>query len=205
MYPNLVCASNNIEFYFLANMSNLRLVFNFCWICHPIFLIAFNYLLLYFNLTWFWDNFISLFDRVVLVSIYTQTLNILQETCKRYGYSYTRLDGNTPVSQRQQIVDSFNCKFSPAFIFLLSSKAGGVGLNLVGASHLILYDIDWNPATDIQVWYNCVLWVVTGIKWAPDWFWDVWINMSYCYPAITLCLDTKENSEKKKNWSVVNV
>ncbi|NWR87433.1 RA54B protein, partial [Furnarius figulus] len=87
---------------------------------------------------------------VVLVSNYTQTLNILQETCKRYGYSYTRLDGNTPVSQRQQIVDSFNSKFSPAFVFLLSSKAGGVGLNLVGASHLILYDIDWNPATDIQ-------------------------------------------------------
>ncbi|KAJ7413284.1 hypothetical protein WISP_92066 [Willisornis vidua] len=52
--------------------------------------------------------------------------------------------------QRQQIVDSFNSKFSPAFVFLLSSKAGGVGLNLVGASHLILYDIDWNPATDIQ-------------------------------------------------------
>ncbi|KAJ7395263.1 DNA repair and recombination protein RAD54B [Pitangus sulphuratus] len=87
---------------------------------------------------------------VVLVSNYTQTLNILQETCKRCGYSYTRLDGNTPVSQRQQIVDTFNSKFSPAFIFLLSSKAGGVGLNLVGASHLILYDIDWNPATDIQ-------------------------------------------------------
>ncbi|NXC49565.1 RA54B protein, partial [Penelope pileata] len=87
---------------------------------------------------------------VVLVSNYTQTLNILQETCKSHGYSYTRLDGNTPVSQRQQIVDSFNSKFSPAFIFLLSSKAGGVGLNLVGASHLILYDIDWNPATDIQ-------------------------------------------------------
>ncbi|NXO00765.1 RA54B protein, partial [Rhinopomastus cyanomelas] len=87
---------------------------------------------------------------VVLVSNYTQTLNILQETCKRYGYSYTRLDGHTPVSQRQQIVDTFNSKYSSAFVFLLSSKAGGVGLNLVGASHLILYDIDWNPATDIQ-------------------------------------------------------
>ncbi|NWW53625.1 RA54B protein, partial [Pedionomus torquatus] len=89
-------------------------------------------------------------ERVVLVSNYTQTLNILQETCKHYRYSYTRLDGHTPVSQRQQIVDTFNSKFSPAFIFLLSSKAGGVGLNLVGASHLILYDIDWNPATDLQ-------------------------------------------------------
>ncbi|NXH35362.1 RA54B protein, partial [Myiagra hebetior] len=87
---------------------------------------------------------------VVLVSNYTQTLNVLQDICKHYGYSYARLDGHTPVSQRQHIVDTFNSKFSPAFIFLLSSKAGGVGLNLVGASHLILYDIDWNPATDIQ-------------------------------------------------------
>ncbi|NWR46232.1 RA54B protein, partial [Regulus satrapa] len=87
---------------------------------------------------------------VVLVSNYTQTLNVLQDVCKHHGYSYTRLDGHTPVSQRQHIVDTFNSKFSPTFIFLLSSKAGGVGLNLVGASHLILYDIDWNPATDIQ-------------------------------------------------------
>ncbi|XP_063113641.1 DNA repair and recombination protein RAD54B isoform X1 [Cavia porcellus] len=89
-------------------------------------------------------------EKVVLVSNYTQTLDILQDICKRYGYSYTRLDGQTPISQRQQIVDGFNSKYSSDFIFLLSSKAGGVGLNLIGGSHLILYDIDWNPATDIQ-------------------------------------------------------
>ncbi|XP_064240447.1 DNA repair and recombination protein RAD54B isoform X5 [Aotus nancymaae] len=89
-------------------------------------------------------------ERVVLVSNYTQTLNILQEVCKRHGYAYTRLDGQTPISQRQQIVDGFNSQHSSVFIFLLSSKAGGVGLNLIGGSHLILYDIDWNPATDIQ-------------------------------------------------------
>ncbi|XP_007999297.1 DNA repair and recombination protein RAD54B isoform X1 [Chlorocebus sabaeus] len=89
-------------------------------------------------------------EKVVLVSNYTQTLNILQEVCKRHGYAYTRLDGQTPISQRQQIVDGFNSQHSSVFIFLLSSKAGGVGLNLIGGSHLILYDIDWNPATDIQ-------------------------------------------------------
>ncbi|XP_053414611.1 DNA repair and recombination protein RAD54B [Nycticebus coucang] len=89
-------------------------------------------------------------EKVVLVSNYTKTLNILQEVCKRHGYTYTRLDGQTPIVQRQQIVDGFNSKHSSDFIFLLSSKAGGVGLNLIGGSHLILYDIDWNPATDIQ-------------------------------------------------------
>ncbi|XP_067887696.1 DNA repair and recombination protein RAD54B isoform X2 [Heterodontus francisci] len=89
-------------------------------------------------------------ERVVLISNYTQTLDILQEMCKCFGYSYTRLDGQTPVSHRQQIVDSFNSKHSQSFIFLLSSKAGGVGLNLIGASRLVLYDIDWNPANDVQ-------------------------------------------------------
>lgn len=90
-------------------------------------------------------------EKVILVSNYRQTLNVLEEVCKRHGYACARLDGQTPVSQRQHIVDSFNSKYSTDFIFLLSSKAGGVGLNLIGGSHLILYDIDWNPATDIQV------------------------------------------------------
>ncbi|XP_033849294.3 DNA repair and recombination protein RAD54B isoform X1 [Acipenser ruthenus] len=89
-------------------------------------------------------------ERVVLVSNYTQTLDMLQEMCQGFGYSSTRLDGQTPVSQRQQIVEGFNSRYSSDFVFLLSSKAGGVGLNLVGASHLILYDIDWNPANDMQ-------------------------------------------------------
>ncbi|KAK1173243.1 DNA repair and recombination protein RAD54B isoform X1 [Acipenser oxyrinchus oxyrinchus] len=89
-------------------------------------------------------------ERVVLVSNYTQTLDMLQEMCQGFGYSCTRLDGQTPVSQRQQIVEGFNSRYSSDFLFLLSSKAGGVGLNLVGASHLILYDIDWNPANDMQ-------------------------------------------------------
>ncbi|MFT7816245.1 DNA repair and recombination protein RAD54B isoform X1 [Arapaima gigas] len=90
-------------------------------------------------------------DRVVLVSNYTQTLDLLQDLCVHLGYSFCRLDGQTPVSQRQRLVDRFNSRYSTEFVFLLSSKAGGVGLNLVGASHLVLYDIDWNPANDIQV------------------------------------------------------
>ncbi|KAJ8353876.1 hypothetical protein SKAU_G00214430 [Synaphobranchus kaupii] len=89
-------------------------------------------------------------DRVVLVSNYTQTLDLLQDMCSHLAYSCCRLDGQTPVARRQKLVDQFNSRFTSDFIFLLSSKAGGVGLNLVGASHLVLYDIDWNPANDIQ-------------------------------------------------------
>nr|XP_046159344.1 DNA repair and recombination protein RAD54B-like [Oncorhynchus gorbuscha] len=89
-------------------------------------------------------------DRVVLVSNYTQTLDLIQDLCVHLGYTYCRLDGNTPTIQRQRLVDNFNSPHSAHFLFLLSSKAGGVGLNLIGASHLVLYDIDWNPANDIQ-------------------------------------------------------
>ncbi|KAG7242029.1 hypothetical protein INR49_024074 [Caranx melampygus] len=89
-------------------------------------------------------------DRVVVVSNYTQTLDFLQDFCVHTGYTFCRLDGHTPTNQRQRLVDSFNSPYSQNFVFLLSSKAGGVGLNLIGASHLVLYDIDWNPANDIQ-------------------------------------------------------
>ncbi|XP_076009862.1 DNA repair and recombination protein RAD54B [Genypterus blacodes] len=89
-------------------------------------------------------------DRVVVVSNYTQTLDLLQDVCVHQGYTFCRLDGHTPTNQRQRLVDTFNSPHSQNFLFLLSSKAGGVGLNLVGASHLVLYDIDWNPANDIQ-------------------------------------------------------
>ncbi|XP_039885593.1 DNA repair and recombination protein RAD54B [Simochromis diagramma] len=89
-------------------------------------------------------------DRVVVVSNYTRTLDLLQDLCVHMGYTFCRLDGHTPTNQRQRLVDSFNSPYSQNFLFLLSSKAGGVGLNLIGASHLVLYDIDWNPANDIQ-------------------------------------------------------
>ncbi|KAM6968402.1 DNA repair and recombination protein RAD54B [Aplochiton taeniatus] len=89
-------------------------------------------------------------DRVVVVSNYTQTLDLLQDLCVHLDYTFSRLDGHTPTSKRQRLVDNFNSPHSKHFLFLLSSKAGGVGLNLVGASHLVLYDIDWNPANDIQ-------------------------------------------------------
>ncbi|XP_062508936.1 DNA repair and recombination protein RAD54B-like isoform X3 [Corticium candelabrum] len=90
-------------------------------------------------------------ERVVLVSNYTKTLDLLQRVCESLQYEFLRLDGSTPSNKRMPIVDHFNKKLGNDFVFLLSSKAGGVGLNLVGASYLILYDIDWNPANDLQV------------------------------------------------------
>lgn len=89
-------------------------------------------------------------EKVVLVSYFTQTLDMLEKLCSRNGYKCLRLDGFTPVTLRSQLVDQFNSSVSEHFIFLLSAKAGGVGLNLIGASRLVLYDVDWNPASDLQ-------------------------------------------------------
>ncbi|KAF2756990.1 hypothetical protein EJ05DRAFT_532263 [Pseudovirgaria hyperparasitica] len=90
-------------------------------------------------------------EKVILVSNYTSTLDILGRLLTSNEYPFTRLDGSTPTGKRQGIVDQFNN--SPAnvcFAFLLSAKSGGAGLNLIGASRLVLYDVDWNPATDLQ-------------------------------------------------------
>ncbi|XP_054286277.1 DNA repair and recombination protein RAD54B-like [Macrosteles quadrilineatus] len=89
-------------------------------------------------------------EKIVLVSYFTQTLDLLQALCDQYGFQHCRLDGNTPSSRRVDIVNNFNSKHSQNRVFLLSAKAGGVGLNLVGASRLVLFDPDWNPASDLQ-------------------------------------------------------
>ncbi|XP_036364991.1 DNA repair and recombination protein RAD54B isoform X3 [Octopus sinensis] len=89
-------------------------------------------------------------EKVVLIANHTKTLDLLSDFCESQGYNCCRLDGQTPSNNRLNIVKQFNTQNSNHFIFLLSLKAGGVGLNLVGASRLILYDIDWNPANDIQ-------------------------------------------------------
>ena len=90
-------------------------------------------------------------EKVVLVSNYTSTLDVLSQLLTSLSYPFLRLDGSTPSSKRQDLVDSFNrSPASTSFAFLLSAKAGGMGLNLIGASRLILFDVDWNPATDLQ-------------------------------------------------------
>lgn len=89
-------------------------------------------------------------ERVVLVSNHTKTLDMLHGLCDFLNLEVSRLDGSTPASERNTIVTKFNEEQSTSRVFLLSAKAGGVGLNLCGASRLILFDNDWNPATDQQ-------------------------------------------------------
>lgn len=89
-------------------------------------------------------------DRKVLV--FSQTvgmLNILDKNFRYLRYSFLRMDGNTPVKVRSELVSKFNISES-VFIFLLTTKVGGIGLNLVGASRVVIYDPDWNPSVDSQ-------------------------------------------------------
>jgi DNA repair and recombination RAD54-like protein len=88
---------------------------------------------------------------VVIVSNYTQTLDLFAQLCRSRSYGHVRLDGSTTINKRQKLVSQFNAAAqTDMFVFLLSSKAGGCGLNLVGANRLVLFDPDWNPATDKQ-------------------------------------------------------
>ena len=88
-------------------------------------------------------------DRFVLISNSTQTLDLFAAVLKADGQRYKRLDGSVATAKRQECVDVFNSDPS-YFAFLLSSKAGGCGINLIGANRLVLFDPDWNPAIDQQ-------------------------------------------------------
>lgn len=90
-------------------------------------------------------------EKVVIVSGSMGMLDLANEVCKKLMLGWLRLDGSTPVDKRQALVNLFNnTPKERSFAFLLSGRAGGVGLNLIGASRLILLDCDWNPAIDLQ-------------------------------------------------------
>lgn len=89
-------------------------------------------------------------DRIVIISNYTQTIDLFQRLCDMRGYKWVRLDGSMSTKKRNKIVQQFNDPTTDEFVFLLSSKAGGCGLNLIGANRLIMFDPDWNPANDGQ-------------------------------------------------------
>lgn len=88
--------------------------------------------------------------RVLLFSQMTRMLDILEDYCVSQGYDYCRIDGNTTYEDREDRIADFNSPNSNKFIFLLSTRAGGLGINLQTADTVILYDSDWNPQADLQ-------------------------------------------------------
>ncbi|KAJ8418177.1 hypothetical protein AAFF_G00138860 [Aldrovandia affinis] len=87
--------------------------------------------------------------RVLLFTQSRQMLKILEVFVRENGYSYLQMDGTTSIASRQPLIAQFNEEKS-IFVFLLTTRVGGIGVNLTGANRVIIYDPDWNPSTDMQ-------------------------------------------------------
>jgi len=88
--------------------------------------------------------------KVLIFSQMVRVLDLLEELLRLNKYSYERLDGSTRASSRHAAVERFNKKSYQRFVMLLSTRAGGLGLNLTSADTVIIYDSDWNPQNDLQ-------------------------------------------------------
>jgi ATP-dependent helicase STH1/SNF2 len=88
--------------------------------------------------------------RILMFFQMTQIMNIMEDFLRYRGYQYLRLDGATKSDDRSELLRLFNAPESPYFCFLLSTRAGGLGLNLQTADTVIIYDSDWNPHQDQQ-------------------------------------------------------
>ncbi|CAO2609988.1 SWI/SNF-related matrix-associated actin-dependent regulator of chromatin subfamily A member 5 [Lemmus lemmus] len=89
-------------------------------------------------------------SRVLIFSQMTRVLDILEDYCMWRNYEYCRLDGQTPHDERQDSINAYNEPNSTKFVFMLSTRAGGLGISLATADVVILYDSDWNPQVDLQ-------------------------------------------------------
>jgi len=96
------------------------------------------------------DKLKALGHRVLIFSQMTRLLDILEDYLFYKNFSYERIDGSVTGNERQERIDRFNAKDSVHFCFLLSTRAGGLGINLTTADTVIIYDSDWNPHNDIQ-------------------------------------------------------
>ena len=88
--------------------------------------------------------------RVLMFFQMTQIMNIMEDFMRYRGFQYLRLDGSTKSEERADLLKAFNAEDSPYFCFLLSTRAGGLGLNLQSADTVIIFDSDWNPHQDLQ-------------------------------------------------------
>ncbi|KAK9058759.1 hypothetical protein SSX86_023601 [Deinandra increscens subsp. villosa] len=93
-------------------------------------------------------------NRALIFTQMTKMLDVLEAFINIYGYTYMRLDGSTQPEERQTLMQRFNTN-PKYFLFILSTRSGGVGINLVGADTVIFYDSDWNPAMDQQAQDRC--------------------------------------------------
>lgn len=92
--------------------------------------------------------------RVLIFTQMSRMLDIFEQFLNYHGHTYLRLDGSTKIDQRQALMERFNAD-QRIFCFILSTRSGGVGVNLTGADTVIFYDSDWNPTMDAQAQDRC--------------------------------------------------
>ena len=92
--------------------------------------------------------------RCLIFTQFTRMLDVLEHFLSLYSYPYLRLDGSVKAEERQRLMEKFNHN-DKYFVMLLSTRSGGVGVNLTGADTVIFYDTDWNPAMDLQAQDRC--------------------------------------------------
>ncbi len=100
------------------------------------------------------DELLPAGHRILLFSQWTQILDVLQDALQAKSYLWCRLDGSSKVEDRQAIIDEFNTNTSIG-VFLISTRAGGVGINLTSADTVIIHDVDFNPQIDKQAQDRC--------------------------------------------------
>ena len=94
--------------------------------------------------------------KVLIFSQMTKLLNLLERYLENKGYHYCYIDGSIPIQERQEMINQFNTSsYQEKFIFLLSTRSGGLGINLTSADVCILFDSDWNPHQDNQAQDRC--------------------------------------------------
>jgi len=89
-------------------------------------------------------------SRVLIFTQMARVLDILEDYCWFRNWTYCRIDGQTPHEDRDKQIQEYNAPNSSKFLFMLSTRAGGLGINLYTADVVILYDSDWNPQMDLQ-------------------------------------------------------
>lgn len=89
-------------------------------------------------------------SRVLIFSQMSRMLDILEDYCMFRSFQYCRIDGQTDHADRVQAIDDYNAPDSSKFVFLLTTRAGGLGINLTTADIVVLFDSDWNPQADLQ-------------------------------------------------------
>lgn len=92
--------------------------------------------------------------KVLIFSQMVRMINMIEEYCEFKEYPCERLDGGISGNERQKAIDRFN-KNKNSFVFLLSTRAGGVGINLTAADTVVIFDSDWNPQNDVQAMARC--------------------------------------------------